>query len=383
MSGPVTPVTRVSRTLADRPPRRSSATARSPAASQWRTVPGSVRRGTPARRMPPSSAVSRPRRERPPPPPVGEAGVTRPRDCRTSVLDRMCGSLLCDAILGGSKLATIKAGVVGASSLAAAKPLLPLVSTHLIVPGDRRAVTASSQPAKTQHVRAYRKPKVSSGSKAAASTHELGLDALWGPAQDCTDLSCREFGSHANRMMPSPAGWPFVVVRARRLPWRPGMAARPVAQRLISNGQRPDGRWPGKGAGRPRWRPTLPDSGRPAAEGRRCPPAFRSWRLRSRRRAGREQHLLHRHLAADFRQVTAKRGRYRSSRPAPWSSPGPAERPRPRPSGSGGRSAPTSRLVLQHDPPHRRRLVVLPTEVGRLSGNLRRPPLWLKFGYAR
>jgi hypothetical protein len=51
----------------------------------------------------------------------------------------MCGSLLCDAILGGYKLATIKAGVVGASSLAAAKPLLPMVSTHLIVPGvDKR-----------------------------------------------------------------------------------------------------------------------------------------------------------------------------------------------------------------------------------------------------
>jgi hypothetical protein len=64
------------------------------------------------------------------PSPVEEAGVTRPRDCRTSVLDRMCGSL-CDAILGGSQLATIKAGVV-ASSLAAAKSrLLPLVSTHL------------------------------------------------------------------------------------------------------------------------------------------------------------------------------------------------------------------------------------------------------------
>jgi hypothetical protein len=47
----------------------------------------------------------------------------------------MCGSLLCDAILGGYKLATIMAGVVGALSLAAAKPLLPMVSTHLIVPG--------------------------------------------------------------------------------------------------------------------------------------------------------------------------------------------------------------------------------------------------------
>jgi hypothetical protein len=70
---------------------------------------------------------------------VEEAGVTRPRDCRRSILDRMCGSLLCDAILGGYKLATIKAGVVGASSLAAAKPLLPMVSTHLIVPGvDKR-----------------------------------------------------------------------------------------------------------------------------------------------------------------------------------------------------------------------------------------------------
>ena len=43
MSGPATPVTRVSRTLADRPPRRSGATARSPSAGQWRTVPGSAR----------------------------------------------------------------------------------------------------------------------------------------------------------------------------------------------------------------------------------------------------------------------------------------------------------------------------------------------------
>jgi len=51
---------------------------------------------------------------------------------------------------------------------------------------------------------------------AAASTHELGLDALWGPAQDRVDLNWREFGFHANRMMRSPAGWHFVVVTVRR-----------------------------------------------------------------------------------------------------------------------------------------------------------------------
>jgi hypothetical protein len=58
---------------------------------------------------------------------------------------------------------------------------------------------------------------------AAASTHELGLDALWRPAQDRVDLNWREFRFHANRMMRSPTGWHFVVVTVRRPLWRPGM----------------------------------------------------------------------------------------------------------------------------------------------------------------
>ena len=44
------------------------------------------------------------------------------------------------------------------------------------------------------------------------------------------------FGFHADGTMRSPEGWRFVVMRARRPPCRPGMAARPVAQTC-------DGQW--------------------------------------------------------------------------------------------------------------------------------------------
>jgi len=64
---------------------------------------------------------------------VEEAEVTRLRHCRTSVLDRMCGSL-CEVISGGSQLARIKA--------------------------------------------VYRKLKVSSGSEAVVSMRGLGLHAV-------------------------------------------------------------------------------------------------------------------------------------------------------------------------------------------------------------
>jgi len=66
-------------------------------------------------------------------------------------------------------------------------------SISTLVPGDRRAVTAFSHPPRRSTSAAYPEARgLISGSKATASTHELGLDTLWGPAQDCADLSCRE-----------------------------------------------------------------------------------------------------------------------------------------------------------------------------------------------
>jgi hypothetical protein len=78
------------------------------------------------------------------------------------------------------------------------------------------------------------------GTGAALTLRALAASRpLWFALITAAALLVLEFGFF---LVTSPAGWPFVVVRARRPPWRPGMAARPVAQRLISNGQRPDGR---------------------------------------------------------------------------------------------------------------------------------------------
>jgi LuxR family transcriptional regulator, maltose regulon positive regulatory protein len=78
-----------------------------------------------------------------------------------------------------SKLATIKAGAVGASSLTAAElRLLPLLSTHLSFREIGERLFVSSHTVKTQAYSAYRKLGVSSRSDAVARARELGLDAL-------------------------------------------------------------------------------------------------------------------------------------------------------------------------------------------------------------
>jgi LuxR family transcriptional regulator, maltose regulon positive regulatory protein len=78
-----------------------------------------------------------------------------------------------------SKLATIKAGAVGASSLTAAElRLLPLLSTHLSFREIGERLFVSSHTVKTQAYSAYRKLGVSSRSEAVTRTHDLGLDAL-------------------------------------------------------------------------------------------------------------------------------------------------------------------------------------------------------------
>ncbi len=79
----------------------------------------------------------------------------------------------------GSKLATIKAGAAGASSLTAAElRLLPLLSTHLSFREIGERLFVSSHTVKTQAYSAYRKLGVSSRSEAVARARELGLDAL-------------------------------------------------------------------------------------------------------------------------------------------------------------------------------------------------------------
>lgn len=83
----------------------------------------------------------------------------------------------------------------------------------------------------------------------------------------------------------APEGWRFVVMRAGRPPCRPGMAARPVAQTC-------DGQWLAtvKSLARDKGAREVPMATQVARhvaarpEGRRFPPAFRSWPLRSRRR---------------------------------------------------------------------------------------------------
>jgi LuxR family transcriptional regulator, maltose regulon positive regulatory protein len=78
-----------------------------------------------------------------------------------------------------SRLATIKAGAAGASSLTAAElRLLPLLSTHLSFREIGERLFVSSHTVRTQAYSAYRKLGVSSRSEAVARAHELGLDAL-------------------------------------------------------------------------------------------------------------------------------------------------------------------------------------------------------------
>jgi LuxR family transcriptional regulator, maltose regulon positive regulatory protein len=76
-----------------------------------------------------------------------------------------------------SRLATLKAGAVGASSLTAAEMrLLPLLSTHLSFREMGERLFVSSHTVKTQAYSVYRKLGASSRSEAVARVHELGLD---------------------------------------------------------------------------------------------------------------------------------------------------------------------------------------------------------------
>jgi LuxR family maltose regulon positive regulatory protein len=78
-----------------------------------------------------------------------------------------------------SRLATIKAANVGASSLTAAElRLLPLLSTHLSFREIGEQLFVSLHTVKTQANSAYRKLGVSSRSAAVARLNELGLNAL-------------------------------------------------------------------------------------------------------------------------------------------------------------------------------------------------------------
>jgi len=78
-----------------------------------------------------------------------------------------------------SRLATIKAGAAGASSLTAAElRLLPLLSTHLSFREIGERLFVSSHTVRTQAYSAYRKLAVSSRSEAVARARELGLDGL-------------------------------------------------------------------------------------------------------------------------------------------------------------------------------------------------------------
>jgi LuxR family transcriptional regulator, maltose regulon positive regulatory protein len=76
-----------------------------------------------------------------------------------------------------SRLAMIKAGAAGASSLTAAEiRLLPLLSTHLSFREMGERLFVSSHTVRTQAYSVYRKLGVSSRSEAVARVHELGLD---------------------------------------------------------------------------------------------------------------------------------------------------------------------------------------------------------------
>jgi LuxR family transcriptional regulator, maltose regulon positive regulatory protein len=76
-----------------------------------------------------------------------------------------------------SRLATIKAVALGASSLTAAEMrLLPLLSTHLSFREIGERLFVSLHTVKTQAYSVYRKLGVSTRSEAVARLHELGLD---------------------------------------------------------------------------------------------------------------------------------------------------------------------------------------------------------------
>jgi LuxR family transcriptional regulator, maltose regulon positive regulatory protein len=76
-----------------------------------------------------------------------------------------------------SRLATLKTGSAGASSLTAAElRLLPLLSTHLSFREIGERLFVSPHTVKTQAYSAYRKLGVSSRSDAVARARELGLD---------------------------------------------------------------------------------------------------------------------------------------------------------------------------------------------------------------
>ena len=78
-----------------------------------------------------------------------------------------------------ARLATIKAGAAGASSLTAAElRLLPLLPTHLSFREIGERLFVSSHTVRTQAYSAYRKLGVSSRSEAVTRIRELGLDAL-------------------------------------------------------------------------------------------------------------------------------------------------------------------------------------------------------------
>src|SRR5213083_575646 len=75
-----------------------------------------------------------------------------------------------------SRLATIKAGAAGASSLTAAElRLLPLLSTHLSFREIGERLFVSRNTIKTQAISVYRKLGVSSRSEAIAEARRLGL----------------------------------------------------------------------------------------------------------------------------------------------------------------------------------------------------------------
>ncbi len=78
-----------------------------------------------------------------------------------------------------ARLATIKAGATGASSLTAAElRLMPLLPTHLSFREIGERLFVSSHTVRTQAYSAYRKLGVSSRSEAVTRIRELGLDAL-------------------------------------------------------------------------------------------------------------------------------------------------------------------------------------------------------------
>ncbi len=165
----------------------------------------------------------------------------------------------CDRVAGGStgRPATVQTRhdqgrCRRASSLTAAELRLPpLLCTHLLFREiGERWLSPRTRPGYRTYT-GCRKLRVSSGSGAVASRHQLGVDTRGGPGQGLRGsqlpgarISYRSHDAQAGRLAFGGCG-------GEAPPWRPGMVARLVAQRVISNGQRPDDRWPGEGAGRP------------------------------------------------------------------------------------------------------------------------------------